>query len=296
MTLPQPEEDLAQLYAEVGRRMTAMLRGAQSRGATGTARHIEAQARQLADLLEKLDGDSAEWVREQIPEQYGRAAGQAQYTLQQAGVPIAEAGYTGFDRRAMRAVSENISADLGAVRAAITTGLGLGDPSHVTFRHIQEALGQEGLVQLRRGQAVVQVPSGKFWGAGTYSRMLARTAVADSRRVAFRERYLANGVDLVEVVANGTIHPICAFWEGEILSLTGRTPGYPTVGDARAAGLFHPNCAHRYVVATGVSQPEVPTERQEVPPPEVPLPTLGLQPRTPAEPRTPIEPRTPSAP
>jgi len=29
-----------------------------------------------------------------------------------------------------------------------------------------------------------------------------------------------------------------------VLSLTGRTPGYPTVDQARAAGLFHPNCRH----------------------------------------------------
>ncbi len=30
--------------------------------------------------------------------------------------------------------------------------------------------------------------------------------------------------------------------KGEILSLTGKTPGYPTLEEAKTAGLFHPNC------------------------------------------------------
>ena len=35
-------------------------------------------------------------------------------------------------------------------------------------------------------------------------------------------------------------------WEGKILSLTGKTPNFPTLEEARAAGLFHPNCRHAY--------------------------------------------------
>lgn len=35
-------------------------------------------------------------------------------------------------------------------------------------------------------------------------------------------------------------------WGGKVLSLTGETPGYPTMAEAKAAGLFHPNCRHTY--------------------------------------------------
>jgi hypothetical protein len=31
-------------------------------------------------------------------------------------------------------------------------------------------------------------------------------------------------------------------WHGRTLSLTGQTPGYPTMGEARATGFRHPNC------------------------------------------------------
>lgn len=34
--------------------------------------------------------------------------------------------------------------------------------------------------------------------------------------------------------------------DGKVLSLTGETPGYPTMDEAKAAGLFHPNCRHLY--------------------------------------------------
>ena len=34
-------------------------------------------------------------------------------------------------------------------------------------------------------------------------------------------------------------------WEGRIVSLTGATDGFPTMEEAKADGLFHPNCTHR---------------------------------------------------
>jgi len=39
---------------------------------------------------------------------------------------------------------------------------------------------------------------------------------------------------------------LCQPWQGKILSFTGKTEGYPTLEEARAAGLFHPNCRHAY--------------------------------------------------
>lgn len=37
---------------------------------------------------------------------------------------------------------------------------------------------------------------------------------------------------------------LCFPWEGRILSLTGKTEGFPTYEEARKAGCFHPNCVH----------------------------------------------------
>ena len=37
---------------------------------------------------------------------------------------------------------------------------------------------------------------------------------------------------------------MCAPRNGKVLSLTGQTPGCPTLAEAEGAGLFHPNCRH----------------------------------------------------
>jgi hypothetical protein len=39
---------------------------------------------------------------------------------------------------------------------------------------------------------------------------------------------------------------LCQPWQGKILSITGKTKGYPTLEEAKAAGLFHPRCRHAY--------------------------------------------------
>lgn len=59
-------------------------------------------------------------------------------------------------------------------------------------------------------------------------------------------RLLEQGHDLVKVSTHSGACELCQPWQGEVLSLTGKTPGYPTIQEARAAGLFHPNCLHAY--------------------------------------------------
>ncbi len=41
----------------------------------------------------------------------------------------------------------------------------------------------------------------------------------------------------------------CKAWVGRIVSITGKTPEYPTLADAKAAGLFHPRCTHNISAA-----------------------------------------------
>ena len=58
------------------------------------------------------------------------------------------------------------------------------------------------------------------------------------------EEFLEHGEDLIQVSAHNSQCPYCSAWEGKILSLTGTTKGYPTVGDAMMDGLFHEGCRH----------------------------------------------------
>lgn len=97
--------------------------------------------------------------------------------------------------------------------------------------------------------------------------------VAWSERYMEREGYnygtqafLPDDHDLVQVSFTGTACPMCARWEHKILSAQGRTQGYPTVGDATADGLFHPNCFHRLYpverLPDGTVRPVVPVRQQ----------------------------------
>ncbi len=217
--------------------------------------------------------------------------------------------FTAVETQAAAALVTRTSSALGAVRTALVQGLVLSDPRQVVTA-VREGLTLEGLVTFQGGRVAVMTPRGQFWDPAAYSRMVSRTAIADARRESAGGRYLANGMDVVRVVPNGTVHEICAVWEGQQLSLTGATPGLPTVDDARAALLFHPNCTHRFVVDTEAAQPGVRGTAQlaarELQPPRVsilatsprdprtPPPTLRARPRVPAPSRAPATSRAPA--
>jgi len=60
-----------------------------------------------------------------------------------------------------------------------------------------------------------------------------------------------DGGDLVKVSTHNGACPRCAPWQGKILSISGKDSGYPSLDQAKAAGLFHPNCAHCLLPYTG---------------------------------------------
>lgn len=86
--------------------------------------------------------------------------------------------------------------------------------------------------------------AGRTWTIESYAEMATRTAAGQAAIQGHIDRLIENDRDLVIVSDAPEECPLCAPWEGRVLSLTGRTPGYPTVDEARAAGLFHPNCRH----------------------------------------------------
>ena len=63
-------------------------------------------------------------------------------------------------------------------------------------------------------------------------------------------RALEHEQDLVQITDESTSYTCknCLEWKGQIVSLTGKTPGYPTLDDARAGGIFHPNCIHNILI------------------------------------------------
>ncbi len=85
--------------------------------------------------------------------------------------------------------------------------------------------------------------AGRQWSPEDYANMLVRTKLVEARNNGLMNGLLSAGKDLVEVSSHGAIDQ-CGPWEGRILSISGTDQLYPSVEDAYAGGLFHPNCKH----------------------------------------------------
>jgi len=82
------------------------------------------------------------------------------------------------------------------------------------------------------------------WNLSSYAEMATRTSAQRARIDGRFNKYQQNGYDLVVVSAHAESCPICDPWEGQVLSISGKSEEYPSKADARSAGLWHPNCGH----------------------------------------------------
>lgn len=88
--------------------------------------------------------------------------------------------------------------------------------------------------------------AGRNWDLGSYAEMCARTVSQNAARQGHFDRQLEVGEDLVKVSKIGTTCPICQRWQGVVLSISGNHPKYHSMEEAKASGLFHPNCKHTF--------------------------------------------------
>ncbi|WP_076260859.1 phage minor capsid protein [Intrasporangium flavum] len=104
---------------------------------------------------------------------------------------------------------------------------------------------------------------GRRWNLASYVEMATRTAVQRAYNEAHEARMAAAGISFFTVAPHAHPCPLCRPWEGRVLSSrypSGETTTQSalsdvmvtfevagTVDQARAAGLFHPNCTHTLV-------------------------------------------------
>jgi hypothetical protein len=86
--------------------------------------------------------------------------------------------------------------------------------------------------------------AGRKWNLGSYIDMAVRTTTARAALQGHVDRATELGYDLIRVSNLYSTCPICAPWNGAILSVSGNTLKYKSLESAKAAGLFHPNCMH----------------------------------------------------
>ena len=97
--------------------------------------------------------------------------------------------------------------------------------------------------------------AGRRWGIAEYADMAMRTGIQRAALAATVSSMQHWGLDLCFVNKHMGCCPKCAKWQGVVLSLRG-TGGHPSLDDAMADGLFHPNCGHvLQVYLEGYSEP-----------------------------------------
>jgi hypothetical protein len=216
--------------------------------------------RQIEAILADAGVETGKWLDTVLPDTYQRGSGDVIKQLGTINAPIRDGdAFNVIDQRAVAVlISETQEAFATALTTVgrtagqllsqaakdqITLEIAEGALTGATRRAISErvkatltASGVTGLVDKR----------GAKWELDRYAAMLARTKLMEARNTGVANKMLQNGYDLVEITGGNSTHAACAKWEYKIVSLTGKTPGYPTLETARADGIFHPNCQHHY--------------------------------------------------
>lgn len=219
--------------------------------------HRAAVLGQIQNRLNQLGVDTDAWIRDHIPAQYqaGMENAIGQLTAIGANIKIGMT-MTQLNSDALQALMNSTSSAFGEamssvsrnaarifdeatniqIKQTLAEGLAGGSTRIDVGKQIKQIIAERGVPALTdRG--------GNSWSLDRYADMLTRTKGAEARNTGLSNKMLENGYDLVQVSSHGA-SDVCQDWEGEILSLTGETDGYPTVDEATGDGLFHPNCQH----------------------------------------------------
>lgn len=213
---------------------------------------------QIRSILEELGVNVQEFVDTEIPAAYKQGAAEAVKQLNNVKADISVS--TGFNTVHTQTISAlvddtakafaesitgvNRSANLllgRATREVLTQKLAEGMIGGKALRSARQTI--KGVLQ-EQGLSALVDKGGHTWSLDRYAEMLYRTKVVEARNRGLVNRLVENGHDLVQVSSHNSSHKECADWEGKILSITGETPGFPTLDDAESSGLFHPNCQH----------------------------------------------------
>lgn len=154
--------------------------------------------------------------------------------------------------------------DIDAVRLAVTDTMRKGALTGMTTPQMAEEMKK--VVSKINPALVIRDKNGRRMQTDAYFAMVNRTVTADVARETYTQTSIDAGYDLQQVeggITAGSLEPgdPCSRWAGKIVSTTGATKGYPTLAQAVADGLFHPNCQHFLSVVTPTRLPEAKVER-----------------------------------
>ena len=243
---------LVKFYEQAEREILDRLNRALLRG--NKTEYLVQMKREIEAILQQLREGNRTWCEQAIPRVYSQGLYNADAMLKDAGVSI-KAGFGAIHQQAAQVLAENafqrfedvvqvigrqvndIYREL-ALENARGTVVGY-DTWRQTARRFREQLAERGVTGFKDR-------SGRMWNMKTYTEMVARTTTMEAHLQGTANRLVEQGHDLVKVSSHLMACELCQPWQGKILSITGKTEGYPTLEEAKADGLFHPNCRHAY--------------------------------------------------
>lgn len=279
MSDPQPQQDQTQtvilaaltaiLVAEFGNAQSALIRTFAALiaryGVGDLLQHkMVLAARKIATILGHNVPPLVEQVIAKAAADGAKAAGPGEPTIPSFG--IAGDSFESHAERSARAIREDLEGKLNALNYRITRFAADTYQAVVADAALDQAMGR--LTPAEAHHAAYQKlmaqgidgfvdSKGRNWELSAYVDMAVRTAAQRAFNVSHLDRMLSVGINYFTVSDDGHPCPLCAPWEGQVL--TAGTPddiAQATIADATAAGLFHPRCRHILVSFTPGISPE----------------------------------------
>jgi hypothetical protein len=222
--------------------------------------------KELRKVIADLNGDGPDEVAKAILAAHELGSADAVKELQAVGITESLSSFqTEASLRAMLALSEKVSVALQSTHLRILRQA-VGDYRTIVAEAAGESL--SGSMTIRqaaqaaldrfadRGITGFVDAAGRSWNLVSYAEMSMRSATGQACVQGALDYYAGNDQDLVIVSDSPEECELCAEWEGQVLSISGGDPAYPSVDDATEAGLFHPNCTHDLGLYTpGLTRP-----------------------------------------
>ena len=138
-----------------------------------------------------------------------------------------------------------LAEDVRAIRIAVSDTMRKGALTGMNYTEMSREM-QKRASEIKPAFQFVD-KAGKTWNSDSYFSMLNSTLHTTVARETYIDTAAEVGLDLMTIEGGPSSGPPgdpCDEWNGEIVSITGETKGYPTYQDALDAGVFHPNCRH----------------------------------------------------
>lgn len=245
-------ERLARFYAEAEREILDQLNRALLRG--NKTEYLARMRDNVRTILQDLRAGSRTWCEQAIPRVYVKGAATADMMIAARGRAVV-GGFGAIHQQAAQVLAENtfgrfdsVAQLIGRRSEDIYRTLALENirgsvVGYATWQGVARNLRED---LARRGVTGFRDAKNRDWNMRSYAEMVARTSTMEAHLQGTANRLLEHGHDLVRVSTHARACEKCRPWQGKGLSLTGKTEGYPTMEEAREAGLFHPRCRHAY--------------------------------------------------